>query len=164
ATGFFRLDTTIRGDYVPPPAVVSHLRPRPAIGRRRIQLQEDSMSSALRTVLAISFAILLCSALGAQAASRASADVPANPKHFFWAPGQNPDAAVTDTVTNDLIYHGGNGGPAAIGVETTPAVYLIWWGPDWASGFETADTDGKLFSSKTLQTYLQSFFANVGGS
>jgi hypothetical protein len=122
------------------------------------------MSSALRSVLAISVVILLCSALGAQAASRASADVPTNAKHFFWAPGQNPDAAITDTLSNDLIYHGGNGGPGAIGVETTPAVYLVWWGPDWASGFQTADTDGTLFSSKTLQTYLQSFFANVGGS
>jgi hypothetical protein len=123
------------------------------------------MSSALRSVLAISVAILLCSALGAQAASRASADVPTNAKHFFWAPGQNPDpTADANALQSDLIYHGGNGGPGAIGVETTPAVYLIWWGPDWASGFQTADTDGTLFSSKTLQTYLQSFFANVGGS
>ena len=123
------------------------------------------MSSALRTVLAISFAILLCSALGAQAASRASADVLTNAKHFFWAPGQNPDpTADANALQNDLIYHGGNGGPGAIGVETTPAVYLIWWGPDWSAGFQTADTDGKLYSSTTLQTYLQSFFSNVGGS
>ena len=49
----------------------------------------------------------------------------------------------------------------AIGVETSPAVYLIYWGPEWASGFQTADTDGKLFSSKTLQTYMNSFFQNV---
>jgi len=28
----------------------------------------------------------------------------------------------------------------------------------------TADTNGKLYSSKTLQTYLNSFFTNVGGS
>jgi serine protease len=123
------------------------------------------MSSALRTVLAISVAILLATALGAGAASRASADVLTNAKHFFWAPGQNPDATTTaDSATSDIIYHGGNAGAGAIGVETTPAVYLIWWGPDWATGFQTSDTDGKLYSSKTLQTYLQSFFANVGGS
>jgi hypothetical protein len=123
------------------------------------------MSSALRTVLAISVAILLATALGAQAAPRASADVLTNAKHFFWAPGQSPDATTTaDSTTNDIIYHGGNAGPGAIGVETTPAVYLIWWGPDWATGFQTSDTDGTLYSSKTLQTYLQSFFANVGGS
>src|SRR5690242_3190489 len=98
--------------------------PSSGAGGRRIQLQEDSMSSALRTVLAISVAILLCSAFGAQAASRAAADVPTNPKHFFWAPGQNPNAtADANALQNDLIYHGGNGGPGAIGVETTPAVY-----------------------------------------
>jgi hypothetical protein len=28
----------------------------------------------------------------------------------------------------------------------------------------TEDTDGRVFASKTLQTYLNSFFANVGGS
>ena len=43
-------------------------------------------------------------------------------------------------------------------------MYLVWWGPDWAAGFQTSDTDGKLYSSKTLQNYLGSFFGNVGGS
>jgi serine protease len=40
----------------------------------------------------------------------------------------------------------------------------VWWGPQWAQGFQTADTDGKLFSSKTLQNYLKGFFGGVGGS
>jgi hypothetical protein len=87
-----------------------------------------------------------------------------NAKHFFWAPGQNPQGTVADSASNDLIYHGGNAGDGAIGVEKTPAVYLVWWGPDWANGFQTADTDGKLYSSKTLQNYLSSFFGGVGGS
>jgi hypothetical protein len=44
-------------------------------------------------------------------------------------------------------------------------VYLVWWGAEWAgAGFQTTDTDGKLYSSKTLQTYLSSFFQNLGGS
>jgi hypothetical protein len=88
-----------------------------------------------------------------------------NPKHFFWAPGQGPDASTTsDSLTNDLIYHGGNVGSGAIGVEQKPAVYLVWWGPQWAQGFTTEDTNGAMYSSKTLQTYLQSFFQSVGGS
>jgi hypothetical protein len=88
-----------------------------------------------------------------------------NPKHFFWAPGQGLDATgVATSAANDLIWHGGNVGSGAIGVETSPAVYLVWWGPQWAAGFETADTDGSVYSSKTLQNYLDSFFANVGGS
>ena len=75
-----------------------------------------------------------------------------NGKHFFWAQGTQP--TVADTTANDLIYHGGNAGSGAIGVEQKPAVYLVWWGPDWATGFQTADTDGTLYSSKTLQSYL----------
>jgi hypothetical protein len=122
------------------------------------------MSSALRIVLTLTVSILLFGALGAPSASPASADALSNAKHFFWAPGQNPDGTVADAYGNDLIYHGGNAGPGAIGVETNPAVYLVWWGPDWGAGFQTSDTDGKLYSSKTLQNYLGSFFGNVGGS
>jgi hypothetical protein len=91
------------------------------------------------------------------AASAASADS----KHFFWA-GTTPPSP--DALTNDIIYHGGNVGPGAIGIEKTPAVYLVYWGTEWATGFTTPDTDGTLYSSKTLQNYLNSFFQNVGGS
>jgi len=67
-------------------------------------------------------------------------------------------------VTNDIIYHGGNVGPGAIGIEKTPAVYLVYWGPAWLTGFDTVDANGQVFSSKSLQNYLNSFFQNVGGS
>lgn len=43
-------------------------------------------------------------------------------------------------------------------------MYLIWWGPQWAQGVKTPDTNGTMYSSKTLQTYLASFFKGVGGS
>jgi hypothetical protein len=86
-----------------------------------------------------------------------------NPKTFFWAQGTTQAASTQDVLTNDLIYHGGNVGPGAIGAEQKPAVYLIWWGQPWADGFTTPDTDA-MYSSKTLQTYLGSFFQNVGGS
>jgi hypothetical protein len=106
---------------------------------------------------------LVAVTLGASTASSRTNDL-TNPKHFFWAPGQNPQGTVADSTANDLIYHGGNAGSGAIGVEQKPAVYLVWWGPEWSQGFTTADTNGKLYSSKTLQTYLQSFFSGVGGS
>jgi hypothetical protein len=100
--------------------------------------------------------------LGVSAAAAATG--PINPKHFFWAPGQDPQGTVA-SVQNDIIYHGGNLGDGAIGVETKPAVYLVYWGPQWASGFTTPDSvGGKLYSSATLQSYLNSFFANEGGS
>ena len=106
--------------------------------------------------LCIAVALLV----GAVAIPAAAADS----KHFFWAPGQSPQGTV-DSATNNLIYHGGNLGAGAIGVETKPAVYVIYWGPEWASGFTTPDSaNGKLYSSKTLQNYVNSFLANMGGS
>jgi hypothetical protein len=114
----------------------------------------------LRILLGLALSAACCAAAGSAGAGGG----PINAKHFFWAPGQNPQGTVADSASNDLIYHGGNAGSGAIGVEQTPAVYLVYWGPEWAAGFQTADTDGKLYSSKTLQTYLNSFFTNVGGS
>src|SRR6266853_4280071 len=86
-----------------------------------------------------------------------------NAKHFFWAPGQ-PNTPNPSSLTNDLIYHGGNAGPGAIGVENRPATYLIFWGPDWANGFTTSDAHGQVFSSQQLQAYVISFLTNLGGT
>jgi hypothetical protein len=98
-------------------------------------------------------------------ASTALSDAgPTNSKHFFWAAGTANAQSTQDSLANDLIYHGGNAGPGAIGVQQKPAVYLIYWGTEWADGFQTADTDGKLYSSKTLQNYVNSFVGNIGGS
>jgi hypothetical protein len=82
-------------------------------------------------------------------------------KHFFWAAGQAPSPS---SVSNDLIYHGGNAGPGAIGVETTPGIYLIFWGSDWANGFTTTDVNGRQYSSQQLQSYVTSFLTNLGGT
>jgi hypothetical protein len=117
-----------------------------------------------RALARIAFtAALVAVVVGAVGASPAASSTATNPKHFFWAPGQSPTGTV-DSVTNDIIYHGGNAGGGAIGVETTPAVYLVYWGTEWAQGFTTPDDNGTLYSSKTLQNYVNSFMANVGGS
>ena len=47
------------------------------------------------------------------------------------------------------------GGP----VETTPAVYITYWGSQWSTGFSTGG-----YTSAQAQTYMQDFFSNVGGS
>ena len=108
---------------------------------------------------------LACAAVGVVGATAGAGTTPrSNPKVFFWAKGTPEAASTQDQVQNDLIYHGGNAGDGAIGVEQNPSVYLIWWGTQWQKGFTTPDTNGKLYSSKTLQTYLASFFRNVGGS
>jgi serine protease len=97
-------------------------------------------------------------------AMTASAAAPTNPKHFFWAKGQPSPTGTVSSQANDLIYHGGNAGPGAIGVETKPAVYLIYWGPQWVTGFTSTDANGVAYPSSSLQNYTNSFFANVGGS
>ena len=116
-------------------------------------------AAAVRTALAL-VAVAAAVVVGSGGAAAAGS---INAKHFFWAPGQSPTGTVA-SVTNDIIYHGGNAGPGAIGIQKTPAVYLIYWGTEWANGFTTADTNGKLYSSKTLQNYLITFMANLGGS
>jgi hypothetical protein len=102
-------------------------------------------------------------AVGVSAATPATATTDTNPKHFFWAPGQSPTGTVA-SATNDLIYHGGNLGSGAIGVQVKPAIYLVYWGQEWASGFTTYDSDGNPHSSKSLQNYVNSFAASLGGS
>jgi serine protease len=119
------------------------------------------MRPATRALLAL---VVLLTMIGVGASTAASdTSTLTNPKHFFWAPGQNPSGTVS-SVTNDLIYHGGNAGSGAIGVETAPAVYLIYWGAEWSTGFTTYDENGTPYSSATLQNYVNSFFGNVGGS
>jgi hypothetical protein len=102
--------------------------------------------------------------IGGIGAAAAPADTVTNAKHIFWGIGQDP-TGTANSVQNDIIYHGGNVGPGAIGIEKTPAVYLVYWGTEWSTGFTTPDSaTGTLYSSKTLQTYVNSFFTNVGGS
>jgi serine protease len=60
--------------------------------------------------------------------------------------GNRPGSGGTSKL---LSYHGGTGG---IGVETTPKVYLVLWGSQWAN-----DPSGEA-------AILESFFNGVGGS
>lgn len=79
-------------------------------------------------------------------------------------------SAATGIATHGMVvrdvhasHHGGragsnlysHGGP----VEVTPAVYISWWGSEWASGFSSGG-----YTSAQLQTYETGFFGNVGGS
>jgi|1185.fasta_scaffold16377_2 hypothetical protein len=117
-------------------------------------------------VIAAALAALCAGAARAPAAghgSAASSDL-TNPKHFFWARGQAPSSGSAGSPTDDIIYHGGNAGDGAIGVEIKPAVYLVYWGEEWAAGFTTRDSDGTKYSSARLQRYVNAFFSKVGGS
>ena len=114
-----------------------------------------SFAPAARIVLALAVAVAVASVRSAPAKSDPSTLT--NPKHFFWA----GETATADSLSNDIIYHGGSAGPGAIGIEKTPAVYLVYWGPAWLTGFEAVDANGQVFTSKSIQNYLNSFCRNV---
>jgi hypothetical protein len=101
-----------------------------------------------RAALAAVLAVVAVVVGGSAGSSGASA--PINAKHFFWAQGQFPPSP--DALTNDIIYHGGSAGPGAIGIQKTPAVYLVYWGTEWAQGFTTADTDGRSSRARRSRT------------
>ena len=71
--------------------------------------------------VALTLAVALAVAGVGASAATSDMSTPTNPKHFFWA-GQTPSA---DSLQNDIIFHGGSAGPGDIGVEKTPAVYLV---------------------------------------
>ena len=63
------------------------------------------------------------------------------------AHAQNPHRS-----SNNLSYHGGP-------IEQGAAVYIVWWGPQWQSGFTTGN-----YTSAEAQTYVSDFFAGVGAT
>jgi hypothetical protein len=112
-----------------------------------------------KLILGVALGAAVFAAVGAMPAS---SDTAGNAKHFFWSQPQS--TPTPDQLSSDIVYHGGNAGPGAVGVLTKPYAYLIFWGTEWSQGFKTADTDGKLFKSSTLVTYLTDFMKGVGGS
>src|ERR1700731_3509755 len=73
-----------------------------------------------------------------------------NGKHILWSAG-----AATNVSPNNLIYHGGL-------VETTPAVYNVFWGPAWQNGFSFS-AGGVPYTKTPVENYLGGVFGNVGG-
>ena len=85
--------------------------------------------SAARVAFATAAALVAVAVLGASAAGSASGPVDA--KHFFWA--QRPVIRRDgDAVAERHHLPRWQRRPGAIGVQTTPAVYLVYWGAEWA--------------------------------
>src|SRR5579885_2502304 len=100
----------------------------------------------MKRILVLAAVAIAAASIAATLSGASSADSgPINAKHFFWAQGTPQAASTQDDITNNLIYHGGNAGPGAIGVIQKPKMYLIYWGTQWAQGFQTADTNGTLY-------------------
>src|SRR5437899_9531115 len=73
----------------------------------------------------------------------------------MWGMGQGYPS-VAQAGPDQLLFHGGL-------VETTPAVYIVYWGTEWQKGFSFS-VGGVTYTQDTVETYINSFFQNVGGS
>ena len=78
-----------------------------------------------------------------------------NSKHVMWGAGQGYPSTQQASPSN-LIYHGGL-------VETVPAVYVVYWGPEWQQGF-SVQHGGFTYTNRTVVNYVDHFFSHVGGS
>jgi hypothetical protein len=104
-------------------------------------------------VIAAAIGVILFSLSPAQAATSLPANV--GGKHVMWGAGQGYPST-QQASTDNLIYHGGL-------VQTVPAVYIVYWGPEWQQGFSVKQ--GSItYTSAGVQRYVNSFFNNVGGS
>ena len=54
--------------------------------------------------------------------------------------------------TNNLVSFGGS-------IQQNAKVYIVYWGPEWQSGFSTGG-----YTSAQAQSYIEGFFNGVGGS
>jgi serine protease len=104
--------------------------------------------AATAGALALALMLLVSPAARAQASTATSGE---HLERFHALPAKAAKGSHPSR-TNNMTYHGGP-------VETSPVVYISWWGPEWSTGFTTS-----VFTSGTAQTYITDFFTNVGGS
>src|SRR5438309_9085974 len=109
----------------------------------------------IRPVAAVAVAF---GALAFNAGISSAGDLPTTigGKHVMWGMGQGYPSASAQTNANQLISHGGL-------VETKPAVYIVYWGPEWQKGFKVSD-GAHTYSSGQASTYINSFFNSLGGT
>jgi serine protease len=104
------------------------------------------MAAALALVASTLSAAAAASERGGSGASLAGAE----PMGIFH--GARGDHGKPKPHNNNLSSGGG-------AVQTTPAVYISWWGPEWSTGFSTGG-----FTSAQAQTYVGDFFGGIGGT
>jgi hypothetical protein len=101
----------------------------------------------MRRVLRLGLSMLAVSALLLATAGPSSAQV--GGIHVLKIKGAHPVHHKGGIL---LFSHGG-------AIETSAVVFIDYWGPQWAAGFSTGG-----YTSTQAQTYVQTFFSNVGGS
>ncbi|GAC1518851.1 MAG: hypothetical protein NVS2B16_24620 [Chloroflexota bacterium] len=103
----------------------------------------------------IALAAMAAAAFGTTTAHAGDLPTNINGKHVMWGLGQGYPST-SQASANNLIYHGGL-------VETTPAVYIVYWGAAWQSGF-SFQHGGYTYTQRTVTNYVNTFFNTVGGS
>ena len=111
----------------------------------------------------LGLAALLLALVGLVAASAGRPAAATAPRDFLWAAGSEP-AGADGASGGDLEWRGGAAGAGAIGVETAPVTYVVYWGAAWQRGFRIADLDGRTYPSSALRTYVDTFLSRLGGS
>jgi len=100
--------------------------------------------------------VLFATGASAGAPSAAAAGPSAAAKVFrpvgFQPGGGIAPAAIAAAADVNLQYMGGS-------VFTTPKAFIIFWGPEWNTGWTSGG-----FTSAQAKTYITSFFGGVGGS
>jgi serine protease len=100
-------------------------------------------------------AATLLFSVGASASAPAAGTAPGSakvfrPVGFHQTTGAAPNAPAASS--QNLQYMGGS-------VFTSPKAFVIFWGPEWNTGWTTGG-----FTSAQAKTYITSFFGGVGGS
>jgi hypothetical protein len=104
-----------------------------------------------RLMLTTAFAVLslVASASGAAAAGHSGG---ASARGVESMPIYRAHGARPRPSSPNLVSHGG-------AVQTSPKVYISFWGPEWANGFATGG-----YTSGQAQAYITGFFDNIGGT
>jgi hypothetical protein len=116
---------------------------------RRFDMRRLAAAAALGASLAL---------IGASTGYAGDLPTTVNGKHVMWGQGQGYGGSSAQTNQDQLIFHGGL-------VETTPKVYLVYWGTEWQTGFSMKDASGAFtYTNASAENYVNSFFSSLGGT
>jgi hypothetical protein len=107
-----------------------------------------SLSAAVGA--AVIMASIIAAPVGAAGASATASGMDLYNAHVMSAKGAGHHGPPVRT--KNLSFHGGS-------VQIGTQVFISYWGPEWATGFLTGG-----YTSAQAQTYVETFFSNVGGS
>lgn len=120
------------------------------------------LTSLAAAVGTLAFAVTIAMSPVAAARPMPLANASASPggphiMKIFKGVNQSPQAIGYVTSSNNLYMNYTNAP-----VETTPKVYISWWGSWWSSSHTTTNSNG--LTNQQLKTYITNFYSNVGGT